>query len=232
VSENESEGLEESLVSSLTKSNLIEVGVDLAEVGLDQLLAQGALRDIPVFGTLLGLYRTFGVVRDRIFATKVIRFLAGLGGIPLEEREQFVKDYQKPEEKRRLGETLVLLLDRFDDMDKPEALSRLFGAYVRGQYDLETFRRLAAALDQIPLSAIGPLERFYQEPEYQPANYPPPRPGPYHSQFVAAGLINIEFSRTGPTGGPGGRYTKNELGELFLRILALPPAEKHKATSN
>ena len=222
MTENEGSGLEEALVSSLVKPNLIELGADLAEVGLDQFLAQGALRDIPVLGTLLELYRTVGIVRDRVFANKVVRFLAGLGEIPIEERERFLKGHEDPPEKRRLGEALVLLLDRLDDMDKPEALSRLFGGYVRGQYDLETFRRLAAALDQVPLSALSHLERFYQEPEHVLGLQALPRPGPYHAQFVASGLVNIEFSRTGPTGGPGGRYAKNELGELFLKVLTRP----------
>jgi hypothetical protein len=67
----EDQNLEESLVRSIAKPNLTELAADLAEVGLDQLLQEGVLRDIPVLGTLVGLYRTVGIVRDRLFATKV-----------------------------------------------------------------------------------------------------------------------------------------------------------------
>lgn len=218
--ENEESGLEESLVSSIATADLVDMGADLAEVGLDQFLAEGVLRDVPILGTLAGMYRTFGVVRDRVFTSKVVRFLVQLAEIPVADRQRFLAQHVRPADRRRLGETLVLLLDRLDDMQKPEALAHLFAAHVRGECDLETFRKLAAALDRIPLSAISHLRDFYHAQEAMPG-LQPPRPGEYHAQFIFAGLVSIEFSRTGPTGGPGGRYAKNELGELFLKTLAV-----------
>lgn len=214
MSEHEEPSLEESLVRSIAKPNLTELAADLAEVGLDQLLQDGALRDIPVLGILVGLCRTAGVVRDRIFAVKVIRFLVGLGAIPMEDRERLLKQHDQPAERRHLGETLVLLLDRLDDMHKPEALAKLFAAYVRGRCDLETFRRLSTALDRVPLSSIAEFGAFYR-PEVGRFVLN----GQYLAQFAFAGLVDIEFVRTGPTGGPGGSYVKNELGALFLEIL-------------
>ena len=217
MTENEEPTLESALVTSIAKEDLVELGADLAEVGLDHVLAEGLLRDIPVLGTLVALFRTGSTIRDRIFTAKVIRFLVGLAQIPIDERERFLKEHAQKADKNRLGETLVLLLDRLDDMQKPEALSRLFAGYILGQYDLETFRRLATALDRIPLSALSPLRSFY---EVQALGLQSPSLlGEHNGQFVVAGLIDIEFHRTGPTGGPGGRYAKNALGELFLKVL-------------
>jgi hypothetical protein len=58
---------------------------------------------------------------------------------------------------RRLKSTL----DRLDDMQKPEALAKLFAAYLQGRFDLVMFRRLATALDRVPLSSIQDLNAFY-----------------------------------------------------------------------
>jgi hypothetical protein len=209
----EDQSLEESLVRSIAKPNLTELA-DLAEVGLDQLLQEGVLRDIPVLGTLVGLYRTMGIVRDRIFATKVIRFLVGLSNTPIKDREQFLEEHDEPAKRRELGETLVLVLDRLDDMQKPEALARLFAAYLQGRFDLVMFRRLATALDRVPLSSISDLNAFYR---VELGGFPPK--SEYLPQFAFAGLMDIEFVRTGPTGGPGGSYIRNGVGRLFLEIL-------------
>jgi hypothetical protein len=206
--------LEEALVSSIAKPNLTDLGADLAEAGLDHLLQDGLLRDIPVLGTLVGLFRTVGIVRDRIFARKVITFLVALDAVPVEERERFLRAQDDPAGRRQLGETLVLLLDRLDDMQKPEALAKLFAAYVRGRCDLETFRRLSTALDRISLSSLPELKGFYQLAGPQTG-----LGGQQFAQFAFAGLLAVEFIRAGPTGGPGGRFAKNDLGPLFLEIL-------------
>lgn len=207
------ETLESSLVTSIAKPELADLTADLAEVGLDLLLDDGVVRDVPVLATLIGFYRSAGTIRNHIFAKKALRFLTKLGSIPVAEREQFVQKYSDPKGRRRLGEALVLLLDRLDDMNKPEALARLFAAFIKGRYDMETFLRLSSALDRVPLSSMKELKAIYE------SNDPRLR-GDNLSQFAFAGLLNIEFMRTGPTGGPGGSYGKSELGALYLEVLS------------
>lgn len=226
--EDESANLQESLITTIGKADLAEAVADIGEVGIDQLFEAGVVRDIPFLGSLVRAAKTVGIVRDWLFAKKVVRFLSRLGEVPPEAREQFVEEHTSPSDRRRLGETIMLLLDRHDDMEKPDPLARLFAGYMRGEYDLETFRRLAGALDRLPLSAIPELKKFYDEQEHYGggASSYVPRPGPYHSQFVASGLVDITFVKTGPTGGPGGYYSKNELGKLFLRMLVSPDSVK------
>lgn len=221
--QNESSNLQESLITTIGEANLAEAVADVGEVGIDQLLDEGILRDIPFLGLLVRAARTFGVVRDWLFARKVVRFFKRLSEIPSKDRERFVQQHENPTERQHLGEILMLLLDRHDDMEKPDPLARLFAGYMRGEYDLETFRRLAGALDRLPLSAIPELQAFYEGQEHHASGQPVPRPGRYHSQFIASGLVEIAFMRTGPTGGPGGYYAKNELGKLFLKVLTEHP---------
>ena len=220
--QDESPNLQESLITTIGKANLAEAVADVGEVGIDQLLDESVIRDIPFLGLLVRAARTFGVVRDWLFARKVVRFFKRLSEIPRKDRERFVQQHENSTDRQHLGETLMLLLDRHDDMEKPDPLARLFAGYMRGEYDFETFRRLAGALDRLPLSAIPELQKLYEAQEHFLSGQPVPRPGPYHSQFIASGLVDITFMRTGPTGGPGGYYAKNELGKLFLRVLTEP----------
>ena len=155
------ESLEASIIQSIGSSGIIDLSVDLAEVGLDQLLSDGIIRDVPIFGTLVKLRSTIGIVRDLLFAKKVAKFLMGVAKIDTDERRKFIDDIKSRNEDKRLGETLILLLDRLDDYEKPEILARMFQAYVKGKCDLPMFRRLAAVVDQLPLQSIGDLQSFY-----------------------------------------------------------------------
>lgn len=201
-------GLEESVVASIELHDLADTLTDLAEAGLDQLFDDGVLRDIPILGTLARLRKTVGAIRDFIFVRKVVRFLIRLGRVPDSEREAFVAQLGTKLERRRLGETLVLLLDRLDDMDKPEMLARLFAAHVKGRYDLATFRRLSTALERLPLPMLPSLRHFY-EPERVGFTIG----GDDLAQLAATGLVGFRFSpHFGLTVAPSARLT---LGDSF-----------------
>jgi len=86
-----SESIESALVRSLDATNLRDITIDLAEAGVDQLLAEGIVRDIPILGTLVRLRTSFGLVRDYVFTKKVAKFLIGVAEIEEEKRKEFLK---------------------------------------------------------------------------------------------------------------------------------------------
>ena len=100
----EAEPLEKSVVKAIADSGGLELAVDAAEVSLDQLLTDGVLRDVPIVGGLVNLYKAGIGVRNYLFVRKVARFLAG----PL------VQDFQNyrltPEAAVRLAATGLLHL--------------------------------------------------------------------------------------------------------------------------
>jgi len=211
-----SESIESALVRSLDATNLRDITIDLAEAGVDQLLAEGIVRDIPILGTLVRLRTSFGLVRDYVFTKKVAKFLIGVAEIEEEKRKEFLKKVQERNEQRRLGETLLLLLDRLDDFEKPHLLARLFRAHLEGRCDLETFRRLSTVLDQLPLSSLPALREFYASTEsgFRIG-------GDFLSQFAAAGVAEITFHPS-DFGIVGGSFGKTELGRLFISVLDTP----------
>jgi hypothetical protein len=205
-------GLEDSLVASIELRDLGDALTDVAEASLDQMLDDGLLCDIPVFGTLARLHKTLGVVRDYIFTRKVVRFLARLGQVSFEERRAFLGRLGTREERHRLGETLVLLLDRLDDMEKPEILARLFAGYVKNRYDWPTFRSLSLALDRMSLPTLPSLRHFYETDRTGFTIG-----GDDLAQLAAAGLVGFRFLPSDAM--TGGTFTKTQLGTLFLEVL-------------
>ena len=217
MSSQQPESLESALVRSIDASTLRDAATDLAEVGLDQMFEDGILRDIPVLGTLVRLRATLGVVQDYLFTRKVAKFLIGVARVDEAKRKAFVATISSPTERRRLGETLVLLLDRLDDLEKPDILARMFCAYIEGRCDLPTFRRLALAVYRLPVSSLHALRAFY-DPNRKGFQIG----GEYLSEFASVGLASINFFSS-DMGMAGGSYGTTELGTLFLSILGDAP---------
>jgi len=201
------------LVDSLKGSDASGALVEVAEVGLDAALKEGVLRDIPVLGSLVGLAKAAGTVRDHLFAKKVARFLVALYDVPAQERAAFLNDHVSPEDQRRLGDTILLLLDRADDFAKPPLLARLFAGYLKGEYGYGEFRSLATALDRLQLDMLHLLKMFYRDPpgDVQPGDE-------LLSHLVPTGLVAVQFNGL-RLGGTGGAFTRTRLGERFLRAL-------------
>jgi len=74
-----------------------------------------------------------------------------------------------PEKAREVGEHLVLMLDRLDDLAKAVLLARAFKVFLMWRIDRPLFDRLASALDRAPRPSLARLAEFYSSE--------PPAPG-------------------------------------------------------
>jgi len=225
MSTNECTGLGESLwetfIHTYSKDSLIE----LLEVGFDALLKDGIARDIPVIGTLVALCGGVLSIRDWLFTKKLARFLVALDSVPHEERQaQLDRLASNPKERKRVGEHLILLIDRLNDMDKPELLARAFSALLDGRIDRQQFDGLAHAIDAI-------LPQYCQAFE---AHMLKKSIGWQHSSddtkthLMLCGLLAIFIDESDPmrrTEGtivrspPASYYKTSQLGRLFYEVI-------------
>ncbi len=149
------------LVNSIATDKLGSVGRDIGEVALDAALKEGVFRDIPVFNTIVTLYQAGIEIRQQLFIKKVVNFLRELSDTPFEKRQRFVEEIEKnPGKKREFGETLVLLLDRADSIQKPSILGRLLKHHVLGSITYEDVTRLSFIVDRVYISDLNYLLRF------------------------------------------------------------------------
>ena len=68
-----------------------------------------------------------------------------------------------PKERRRVGENLVLLLDRLDRVEKAAMVGRAFWAFCMGAIDVQTLQRVTTAIDRILLVDVPQLRSFCLE---------------------------------------------------------------------
>ena len=153
-------------------------------------------------------------MRDHIFTKKVAYFLFALSKVPEQKRVAFLTSVAARGEERRVGETLVLLLDRLDNYDRAELLAKVFAEFISGCLSMDEFRRLARVVEQLPAGSTSALRKFYS-PNRQGIE----TGGEFLTQFAGLGLVTIEFYPTAGRSDIGGGYEKTELGKTYLAIV-------------
>jgi hypothetical protein len=219
-----------SLVETIGESDLGDLSVETTEFLLDQLLQEGSVRDFPIISSIVGLVK-FGIsIRDYVFLKKTVRFLYHLKDIPPEERMSFSKQLSSDKAfQQRVGENLILMLDRLDDMKKPEILAQFFKAYINGKIDLQTYERLAIAVDRVKIHSLPSLLEFYRQ--FDGNNFDqlmdnPTLPHDDIQDLIYAGLIDIRFMPNVVVADMSNFESGvTKLGKLFVEI-ALKPEEK------
>lgn len=203
----------QALMRILAGSQLGDAIFDLTEVALDQNLAEGVLKDVPIVGLIVKLARAGQSVSEELFLRKLTRFLADLNAVPIEEREKLLKQYpDTSDDQRVLGENLLLALERLDDVKKPAILARFFAAYIRSRIDYLTFTRLARALEKFNIELLPNLRWFYtrEEPAVESSEE-------IIHELSLAGLVTVSLEGSGTISGSAG-YRYAELGKTFLLI--------------
>jgi hypothetical protein len=150
------------LGESIRSNSLIKISSDLFEVGLDTFLEDGILKDIPIIGTIVGLTKAGIGIRDKLFAKKILKFLFEIKDIPFEERKDFIEKINSdPSYATKVGESILLIIDKLDDFKKAELIGKLFVYSVNGTIDYETFLRLSIIIERCFISDLSKLKLFY-----------------------------------------------------------------------
>ena len=107
-----------------------------------------ALGAIPILQPLVALGSAALSIRERFFLKKLAYFLKSLSAVSTADRTAFIQRIDSdPGFKEQIGDKLVVVLDRFDEVDKATLLAKCFAGYLSSEIDYVTFRRLAAAID-------------------------------------------------------------------------------------
>ena len=150
---------------SLTDSETLALAREWGEAAFDATLESGALKDAPVVGILFKLVALPWSIRDRIFLKKLSTFLPELSSVPEEKRREFRGRIDADSKLlNRVGEGILLLLDRADDMEKPALIGKAFVAYLTGKVSYDQLARMTAGIDKASISDIRELRRLQDFP--------------------------------------------------------------------
>ncbi len=130
----------------------MEVGADIAEVGLDQLIDDGVLKELPVLSTILKTVKIGNSVHDWFYTRKLLTFIKAIydGTVTEKEWNKHMEKLQK-DPKRRIKEleTLAVNIDRHNKRVKEIILANYYVEYIIGNISWAQFNLFAEALDII-----------------------------------------------------------------------------------
>ena len=145
---------DQSLALSFSNSLTEEVsGItgEYLELGLDALVEDGLLKDIPIVSTAVAVYKIGKSIRERHYVAKLVSFLNGInnGIVDEEKREKYRKKFATNEKFRNQElEYILILTDRYIGFDKPQMLAKLYLAYLDEIINWMTFIKYAVCIDR------------------------------------------------------------------------------------
>jgi hypothetical protein len=145
-----------------------DLAKDYAELGIDQLLNNEILREIPIVKTIVGLFDGVMSVRDAIFKRKVRQFFDSSHEHSHEQREKFARKLEDDSKyRRRVIDAILLKLDQLDSMEKTVLFARAFSAFVRGDINFYLFQRYGEIIKAVNVTHLC---NFYQAVENEADN--------------------------------------------------------------
>lgn len=149
--------MEKNLPSAFSDSLSDEITgsvAEFAELGLDSILEDGLLKDIPLVSTVVSLFKIGKSIHERHCISKLAVFLNEINkGIADEEKRQEYRQKIREDEKTRNKELeyVLVLIDRYISYDKPQMLAKLYLAYLDGVIVWEEFSMYAEVIDRFLL---------------------------------------------------------------------------------
>lgn len=197
---------------------VLDVAASTAETLADIAMQGDLIASIPVVGLAVKALRARDSFRDALFAEKLTLFIKHLEDMPLVDRLAMRERFENDGEARAAGNTLLLVLERLTDFDKPALLAFLLACFARGQIDALALRRLAVAVD---LAFPEDLREFLEQP--LEATFPAVKPEPEcRGRLVAAGLTEVAVGVTWESDGAV-VYPASELGRRLHDLLREQP---------
>lgn len=154
------EDLPGSLIYTIGDADLGSFVGELSEIAVDSVLKEGILKDLPIVGALVGIWKTGASVRDALFFRKLLAFLYEPARLPTETRVQLLKKLQAPDMAEDVGEKLVMLIDRFDATTKARLLGKAFTMLAEERITRDEFWRVSFLLERLPLSDLVALKEW------------------------------------------------------------------------
>jgi hypothetical protein len=201
------------IVNLLDSEHLGSTLRDFAEVVLDSVVKEGLLRDIPVVGTFYNSCKIPGAIKQQQITNKIKKFWEELSNLSSEERREFVEWMnQNPKKKAVVGETLLLLIDRENSVEKPLIIARLLDHCSLGNISDENLRELVRRVNRVyNMSDLNYLTSFTPGIQSDPH---------IARSLESAGLLNwagIDCGNLGEPSSGGVLYELNDYGDMLLR---------------
>ncbi len=152
--------LSDSLIETISNSDLTNIGSDVLEIGIDTILADGILKEIPVVNVAAGLWKTGVAIRDYRFISKLLYFLNESSNLSLKQREKIIEKLEYDNYQAEAGEKLISIIDNLETKSKAKLLGKLMCLFGNKKITKDEFWRVSFIIEKLPITDINSLENW------------------------------------------------------------------------
>ncbi|WP_118976423.1 hypothetical protein [Taibaiella koreensis] len=152
------------LIESLGSKELTDLSKDILEVGLDSVLKDGLLKEIPIIGSVINVFNLSKKIKESFEASKILKFLIAVEGIPQEKIDQFKEKLENDKTRNYVGGQILLIIARLNEIDKATSIGKLFKLYIENGITQSDFFRLSHMISDAFLDDFVVLEMYTQAP--------------------------------------------------------------------
>lgn len=122
---------------------------NLAEVGLDSIIRDGVLRDIPAISTIISFFKIGNTVHEAHLLRKYACFLDEFNHDATKRgtREKY-KEYFAEKNRQKDIEYLLIMIERYTEGEKARWLAKAYEAYLDGFLDWNELRVFSEVIDR------------------------------------------------------------------------------------
>jgi len=150
--------LSNSLKDTISSSELKNIGLDIGEITIDSILKDGVLKDIPIIGSLAGIWKTGIAVNDYLFLRKLVAFLNESSKLSEKKRLKLIENLEDNSYQKEAGEKLIAIIDNLETKSKAVLLGKALNLFGQGVITKEAFWSVAFIIEKIPMQDIRALK--------------------------------------------------------------------------
>lgn len=160
--------ISKSLVETIENPELENLIINQNEIFFDTITnATGIIKDIPVFKTISDMIKIGISIKDNIFIKKLYNFLFHLKDVPRNKRLKLrTKLRNDSKHEYDVGKNIIILLERFDDYQKPEIMAKAFIAYLDEKITSDQLLKINYGIDHLYIGDIKSFFCFYRNPKH------------------------------------------------------------------
>ena len=157
------------IISDEIKSKSLDLAIDFSEIAVDEFIKTNILTEIPIVKSVVAFYNVSKSVVDRHKVKKILTFFQEFnrGQIDDLKYNQFMQKFNSDESyKNQVVETILLLNERFLQVEKSKILANLIIAHINEDLSWKDLIDVSIVLDSIHPKGFFLLKIMADEPHW------------------------------------------------------------------
>lgn len=157
-----------SFKESILVDDISNLGIDFMEIGLDSLIDNEVVKEIPIVKSLFAVGKTVIAIRNRHLLKKTLVFIQEMksGKLNQTKFEDYKQRLTNDKFKEQEIERLIIILDRFIDNIRAKYLAKIYVGYINSNINWDEFCDFSEIIDKLLISDFVSLQKAYSKQKF------------------------------------------------------------------